>query len=288
MRNSKNATFLTSLFETSSIGAQELCAASTFLNLPSNLNVFSVPQTPVSLNPNIQTQFLQVQRLSDPHRLNKVFSVQNSHKNHKPPKQSVLNDQEKKIYSLECFYTNPTSIMNKFDELKTRLAPPHRPNLIFICETWFKPDSPLNIDGYTLYHLSRESAKGGVAIFAKNNLITYEVPIKDIDTTGSEQIWCGITIGKERILSGCVYRPPSANEKINKIIVTQSREQNHLLTKENLLGFSLLETSIVIFPGLLQAAVQARMKTTYFLTWLIRIYSLNSFLNLQSVIINWT
>ena len=108
--------------------------------------------------------------------------------------------------------------MNKINELKTRLAPPDCPDLIFICETWFKPDSPLAIEGYTLFHLSRECAKGGVAIYASNNLITYQISNKEIDITGSEQIWCGITIGNERLLAGCIYRPPSSSETVNKII----------------------------------------------------------------------
>ena len=134
------------------------------------------------------------------------------------PKRSRINTDSTSKYSIKCFYTNPTSITNKINELKTRLTPPDCPDLIFICETWFKPDSPLHIDGYTLFHLSRECAKGGVAIYTNKNLITYQVSNKEINIAGSEQIWCGITIGKERLLAGCIYRPPSSSETVNIII----------------------------------------------------------------------
>jgi hypothetical protein len=107
---------------------------------------------------------------------------------------------------VSCWYTNPTSLNNKLDELEV-IADTYGPDLIFICETWFKSDSVVNINGYNIFRLDRVSHGGGVCIYAKKSLRVLEVKNAVLNNQNVEQIWCTLDIGQENILLGCIYRP---------------------------------------------------------------------------------
>ena len=108
--------------------------------------------------------------------------------------------------------------MNKTNELNSIITR-YQPDILFFCETWFTPDAPLIIENFQApFHLSRVSARGGVAIYIRDNLSAFKLPGTDMTTSGSEQVWCGLNIGQEHILLGCIYRPPSADITVNSII----------------------------------------------------------------------
>ncbi len=59
--------------------------------------------------------------------------------------------------SLRCWYTNATSLNNKFDVFKTELAHQDYPDLVFVTETWFKETSLMHMYQYDLYKVTRDS-----------------------------------------------------------------------------------------------------------------------------------
>ena len=51
---------------------------------------------------------------------------------------------------LEEWYTNTTSLNNKIHELRL-LINIHRPDVVCVAETWFKPQSDVQVNGYNIY-----------------------------------------------------------------------------------------------------------------------------------------
>jgi hypothetical protein len=84
------------------------------------------------------------------------------------------------------------------------------PDIILVTETWWDNKATPQIDGYDLFRRDREQNKGGggVAIYTKDTLRAYESTI--LNCCMSEQIWCQFKYGEEKILVGCIYRPPNA------------------------------------------------------------------------------
>ena len=48
---------------------------------------------------------------------------------------------------INCFYTNTTSLNNKFDEFIEEIDE-NKAQLIMVCETWWTEESAMNIDGF--------------------------------------------------------------------------------------------------------------------------------------------
>ena len=48
---------------------------------------------------------------------------------------------------------------------------------------------------------------GGVAIYSRSDLISIEVMFQNLRGGLVEQVWCQVTVGADRILVGCIYRP---------------------------------------------------------------------------------
>ena len=68
-------------------------------------------------------------------------------------------------------------------------------------------DSEVVIDGYCILRLDRETRKGGgVAFFYKNNLDIRVVP--KYHDKHLEALWVELVLHSQRLLLGCVYRPP--------------------------------------------------------------------------------
>ena len=88
------------------------------------------------------------------------------------------------------------------------------PEIIFITETWWNETSITNIAGYSLYKKDREHSRGGgVCIYVKDSINSYEINDVVLNNKNIEQIWCSIKIGSENILCGCIYRPGSNDIK---------------------------------------------------------------------------
>ncbi len=124
--------------------------------------------------------------------------------------------------SLTCFFTNATSINSrkKLDNLLAQLAILNNPQLVLICETWFTSDSIKEIAGYAIYSKERPDPEGdksltghgGVAIYVRNDLNSFEV--SSITTEAHiEACWCEVRTSKEKILIGCLYRPPDKSRE---------------------------------------------------------------------------
>jgi hypothetical protein len=104
------------------------------------------------------------------------------------------------------------------------LASSSRFDVIFITETWYKEHFCPALDGYVLYSKSREDRNGGgVCIYVDQQLNSFEIMEPVLREKSVEQIWCGIKVGSETILAGCVYRPPGARENDTKIIQSISK-----------------------------------------------------------------
>ena len=128
------------------------------------------------------------------------------------------------LTSLNCIYTNATSLNgSKRCELEATVAE-EQPHLVFVSETWFGPDSAPNIPGYELMRQDRGSRGGGVAIYAHRKIEAAEVSDLRLRTelasaTTLEATWCEIHIGNERVIAGCIYRPPTSSTQTDDEII---------------------------------------------------------------------
>ena len=71
-------------------------------------------------------------------------------------------------------------------------------------------DNEVLIDGYCIKRLDRKSRKGGgVAFLYRNNLDIRDVPKYHDDNL--EALWIELVLYSQRLLLGCIYRPPDCN-----------------------------------------------------------------------------
>lgn len=137
--------------------------------------------------------------------------------------------------SLNCFYTNATSLKNKFEELLT-LVSINNFDIIFITESWFDNFYHPGIPGFDLYFTTRqEKIGGGVCIYIKQHLKSYELTTPEFCNSKAEQVWCCVEINSERILAGCIYRPPKGGE-CDQAILDSIRKSNDFLDRKNFTG----------------------------------------------------
>ena len=75
------------------------------------------------------------------------------------------------------------------------------PHVVGVAETWFSEFSVSNIAGYTLYRKNRESlhGHGGVCIYVRSDLNSFEILSIGENDRRVEQIWCGIRRGEEKV-----------------------------------------------------------------------------------------
>jgi hypothetical protein len=81
-------------------------------------------------------------------------------------------------------------------------------DVIAISETWFTDESCPHLAGYHCHATNRSWQGGGVALFVKDGLESFEVECTALLCTDVEQTWCCIKAGQDKILFGCIYRPP--------------------------------------------------------------------------------
>ena len=134
---------------------------------------------------------------------------------------------------MKCFYTNATSLGNKWDELKCLIIERGYPHVLAITETWFSSSSLTKIDGYSSYCWNRnDRSGGGVAVFVRDDLYSFEVKLLD-NIDECEMVWCGIHSGSSKLLIGCIYRPPYTKRDINlKLNEAISVAKSQIDTKE--------------------------------------------------------
>ena len=127
---------------------------------------------------------------------------------------------------LRCMYTNATSLNScKLNEL-TIISKSESPHIILITETWWKPTSIVNLPNYNVHRKDRlNKGGGGVAIYTHNSLNVCEIEL--ISNTTSEQIWVQLLTANEKILFGCMYRPPELKSDTDiQILNTFNRVKN--------------------------------------------------------------
>ncbi|XP_065642130.1 uncharacterized protein LOC136073821 [Hydra vulgaris] len=130
---------------------------------------------------------------------------------------------------IECRIRNnalPNSFVNlqgrqlNWGTRDARIASLDYPHIVAVTETWFSATSSTNLENYTVYLRNRTIRGGGVAIYVRKDIHSFECEFSD--ELISEQIWCQILIGNDILLIGCIYRQPftkyESNLQINKSI----------------------------------------------------------------------
>lgn len=114
-----------------------------------------------------------------------------------------------KYNDLKIVYTNCRSLCNKLGALELCIFE-EKPNLVALSETWFSPDSELNIEGYHGYYCSRKSRRGGgVAIYIENSILNRTQLIKlDIEYSFNAVI-IKVNLCSSDITVAVFYRPPN-------------------------------------------------------------------------------
>ena len=98
-------------------------------------------------------------------------------------------------------------------------------DVIFITETWLGDTSVEHLDGFTSYRRDRAGGGGGgVIIYISNNICSSEFSFANVDCCPAdllatsrrsvvESVWVTIEVGSDRLLLGCIYRPPYASSR---------------------------------------------------------------------------
>ena len=106
---------------------------------------------------------------------------------------------------LKSICINARSIVNKINDLQA-IMESCDPDVVGICESWANSnvfDSELSIEGYDLFRVDRQEARGGgVLLYTRPTLQAIEF----FPTTKfPEQVWCRIptTAGGEQVIGVC-------------------------------------------------------------------------------------
>jgi hypothetical protein len=65
----------------------------------------------------------------------------------------------------------------------------------------------------------------------------------------NEQIWCEVVVGVEKILIGCVYRPPNQSNHLNLIVNESIKSAKRLVDESKYTG--LLVAGDFYYPSIL-------------------------------------
>ena len=107
-----------------------------------------------------------------------------------------------------------------------------QPDLICICETWFKPNTVrlFALDGFTCYRLDRKGrAAGGVCIYVKNRLISRRLVLQKC-LCSAELIWVRVSYDKAPYFCVCVcYHPPKPRYSPPELISVLQDNLNELI-----------------------------------------------------------
>ena len=120
--------------------------------------------------------------------------------------------------SFNLFHTNVNGLENKFEKLQNFLNSTNMDlDIVAISETSQRGDIPfsmnVNISGYHKpFSLGSKSARGRVAIFAKENLNVWERDDLNFVCNQFESVWVEIEVkNSKNIVCGCLYRHPNSD-----------------------------------------------------------------------------
>ena len=111
--------------------------------------------------------------------------------------------------------------------------------MITLSESWLKPDrsdSEFEISGYRLFRKDRKGNNGGVAVYARNDLVVTRRDDLEVDSV--EGLWLEIAMPKSRgFLVGYFYRPDRSSKyydenfmvKLNSILDTATADGKEIL-----------------------------------------------------------
>ena len=105
--------------------------------------------------------------------------------------------------SLECFYTNANSLVQKMDELRDRALEKDY-DIIAVVETWAHSgigDAELTTEGFDMHRADRKGKRGGgVVIYVKETLMS-SYTNNNVNIEAFEDcVWCNIQTTDEKIL----------------------------------------------------------------------------------------
>ncbi|XP_065684273.1 uncharacterized protein LOC136096666 [Hydra vulgaris] len=123
-----------------------------------------------------------------------------------------------KCSELMIWYTNATSLNNKIDELRLQCEI-YKPDVICVTETWFKAESVVNIISYNIFRSDRKTHGGGVCIYVKQCINQFETSNLQLNNNFIKQIWTCICFKNNKMLIGCIYRPPDIPHEYNNYVL---------------------------------------------------------------------
>ncbi|RNA06078.1 hypothetical protein BpHYR1_047823 [Brachionus plicatilis] len=107
--------------------------------------------------------------------------------------QAISSENSKSV--LTCIYTNATSLVKKWDSFNSLIQVKNFPHIIMVTETWFNSNTVKNLKDYTLFNKDREQiVGGGVAIYIRNDIDSYETTELSFIDKKIEQCWCNVIL----------------------------------------------------------------------------------------------
>lgn len=114
---------------------------------------------------------------------------------------------------LRCAHLNVNGLLNKIEQVRLLLYE-SKINILAISETHLSStvsNAELEIHNYSLVRKDRQGCGnnwGGVLVYYENHIPLHEVDFK-FEAGKTESIWLEINIRSEKLLVGCIYRPPN-------------------------------------------------------------------------------
>jgi hypothetical protein len=128
--------------------------------------------------------------------------------------QDIMNNR-----GLKILHQNIQSLPPKIDQLRLLLFKLKSSIHLFgLTETWTKhyiTNQEINIPGYKLFRKDRKGKGGGVAFYARNDVIVNRRD--DLECSDVEGLWLEVSLPKSRsFLVGVFYRPPNSSNHYDK------------------------------------------------------------------------
>ena len=135
------------------------------------------------------------------------------------------------VNALRCLYFNADSLLNKFDEMKTRFVTEDRPDIIAITEVlpknarYIVNKAELSLEGYEMFPGNfPETGTRGILLYVKNELGVVEV---ESGSRFKESVLVKINLrGNDKLLVGCIYKSPSSSEENLSLVNDMIRNIN--------------------------------------------------------------
>ena len=113
------------------------------------------------------------------------------------------------------------------------------PDIVLICESWLKTNSPKpQIDGYTIERNDRKHKKGGGVCVMLSNKCKYKqrLDLEQFNCTSFESCFVEMRCWNSKIIVGSIYRPPNTNpqefiETTSKVITQAKLHGRHVILR---------------------------------------------------------